>query len=158
MRPFPDSWDEAAMIVADWVALFASGDEEPLEDWIEFLADRKGSDNWEDWLSVAVAAMKEWGVDPAVATKDLVTVLRRKHHDYGPQNLLRFGTYGLLIRCWDKVCRLKNLQGKDGVAVQDEAVADTYRDLVGYAICGVLICRGWWSLPLHYTPRQHAKA
>ena len=46
---------------------------------------------------------------PVRLDDDLVALLARKQHDYGPENILRFGNRGLLVRLHDKVARLENL-------------------------------------------------
>lgn len=60
-------------------------------------------------------------------------MLLKKHHDYGENNLSRFGVFGILVRCSDKLARIENLLKRDS-EVKDETQADTWRDLAGYAI------------------------
>jgi hypothetical protein len=61
-------------------------------------------------------------------------LLLEKHHDYGEENLLAFGEYGVLIRSSDKVARLKNLIETGENFCADEKTEDTWRDLAGYAL------------------------
>ena len=80
----------------------------------------------------------------------LVALLARKQHDYGPENILRFGVQGLLVRLHDKVARLENrLSKRDGKnAVNGEGVIDTLKDIVGYCVIGMLLVRSEFTNPL----------
>ena len=60
-------------------------------------------------------------------------MLLKKHHDYGENNLARFGVFGILVRCSDKLARIENLLKRDA-EVKDETQADTWLDLAGYAV------------------------
>ena len=109
-----------------------------------------------DWIGefMALAATANWvaanygeaiGLDA-----ELTKLLARKQHDYGPENILRFGVPGLMVRLHDKVARLENLLAKrDGKnAVNGEAVADTFTDIVGYCVIGMMLVFGTFTLPL----------
>lgn len=66
---------------------------------------------------------------------EITELLIRKRMDYGDESLSRFGELGILIRAWDKMCRLVNLLWeKRGAEPQNESIEDTWRDLAGYAI------------------------
>lgn len=73
----------------------------------------------------------------------IVDTLLAKRHDYGTLNIKITGRYGLAVRMQDKVSRLLNLTrpGADAPAVA-ESVQDTYRDLIGYSLIG-LVPGGW---------------
>lgn len=70
-----------------------------------------------------------------------------KQRDYGPENILRFGRIGLLVRCHDKIARLENLAAR-GVPPVNESIADNYIDVIGYCVVAMLLERGWFTLPL----------
>ena len=76
---------------------------------------------------------------------ELVELICEKQHDYGHDNINAFGEFGLLIRTNDKVARLKNLIGKEGIA---EPRVDAWRDIGGYAIIALMLDRGWFDLDL----------
>jgi hypothetical protein len=77
----------------------------------------------------------------------LATVVA-KQRDYGTGNILRFGNDGLLVRVHDKVARLENLlANRDGVAA-NEAISDTFLDIVGYSIIGIMLAGDTFTLPL----------
>jgi len=86
--------------------------------------------------------------DSAISAKTLVTTLCKKQHDYGPNNILRFGQKGLMIRVWDKISRLDNLSTQDYAPEVDESKIDTLLDIAGYSTIGIMLRRGWFRLPL----------
>jgi hypothetical protein len=49
------------------------------------------------------------------------------------------------------MARLKNLQLSRGGAAQNESVADTYLDIIGYSAIGMMWERGWFLLDLTET-------
>lgn len=78
----------------------------------------------------------------AVAIEN-IKVLDAKQKDYGSGNIAAFGEFGVLVRTWDKISRLRNLLTN----VQDpknESVEDSWLDLSNYAIIAVLCRRGEW--------------
>lgn len=72
-----------------------------------------------------------------------IQTLDRKQRDYGSSNIAAFGEYGVMVRVWDKVSRLRNLlqNVKDPA---NESVEDTWLDLANYAIIGLMCRRGEW--------------
>ena len=67
-------------------------------------------------------------------------LLYRKQQDYGTRNIEDFGSMGVLVRANDKLSRLKNLTTKT-TKPGFESVEDTWLDLAGYAILGLLMHR-----------------
>lgn len=109
-----------------------------------------------DMWAVAIAAHlvmcdAPFGMSPeqeALLTGDNVhKVLVERHAKYGPSNLLRHGVDGIRVRLADKQARLANLSRR-GDQFADDTLVDTIIDIYGYAICGVMIERGWFELPL----------
>lgn len=68
-----------------------------------------------------------------------------KQMDYGHDNINAFGEFGVLVRANDKVARLKNLLGKEGVT---EPRIDAWKDIAGYALIALLLDRDWFKLEL----------
>ena len=97
-----------------------------------------------DWTTMARLSIKASGCLDEVET---VETLCSKQRDYGPNNIARFGHSGLLLRLHDKVSRLENLlaQGRDA---QNESLHDTYLDIVGYSVIGVMLLDGSFFFPL----------
>ena len=63
-----------------------------------------------------------------------ITLFDKKQHDYGSQNIAKFGTFGVLVRSSDKIERLIHLNRKgDGPSV-DESVNETWQDRSVYGM------------------------
>lgn len=87
---------------------------------------------------------------------ELRKLLVHKHEDYGPDNILHFGEYGVVMRAQDKISRLATLvppkgYTKPGPAVADEKICDTWADLANYAIIALLLRKDLFALPLVST-------
>jgi len=82
------------------------------------------------------------------AIQKLEELILVKHYDYGSKNLLRFGELGILVRSSDKIERLLHLI-QPGVVnqVSQETMRDTWLDLAGYAIQGLMMYDQTYSLP-----------
>lgn len=156
------TWEEAAVVAAaalraDHIAHHQS-DSADLLDQIEQVMNDIVADRVppcpEDWQHIAEMAL---AAHACVANVSWATLLYKtvntiigKQYDYGHQNILwgeRPPVSGLLIRAHDKVARLKNLQAR-GTAPKHEAVIDSWKDLVGYALIGIMVAEGTFTLPL----------
>ena len=83
----------------------------------------------------------EIAVDKAFA--DAKAILLERHAKYGPKNISAspYGwKAGLITRLWDKLARLKNMEGD----ATDESREDAWTDIVGYGVIGLLNERGAW--------------
>jgi len=67
-----------------------------------------------------------------------------KQHDYGHDNILAFKEQGLVVRLWDKISRLKNLFWKNAEP-KNETIEDTFTDIAGYAIIGLMLAEGTFT-------------
>lgn len=83
----------------------------------------------------------------ATALSSVCVTLAEKQADYGPQNILWAGMPGILLRMHDKVARIRNLETR-GLRGSNEPLTDSWLDLVGYAIVGVMLLDGTFELPL----------
>jgi hypothetical protein len=85
-------------------------------------------------------------------SKSLVTAtVIKKQHDYGPENIAKFGMWGLIVRLHDKIARLDNLlstKRKGFNSVSDETIYDTLLDVVGYSTVALLWINNWFLLPM----------
>lgn len=66
-----------------------------------------------------------------------MALLMAKGHDYAGNvdclaNLKRFGSYGIVVRLSDKFSRLETLTKQGQMAVTDESLIDTVRDIRNY--------------------------
>ncbi len=85
--------------------------------------------------------------DAKTITLQLLTILYRKHQDYGPLNISGApggAMNGLRVRMYDKLARLNNLVDT-GDTPNYESIEDTLIDLANYAIIGLLVQRGQWE-------------
>ena len=78
---------------------------------------------------------------------EIADLVISKQRDYGHGNILAFGELGVLVRCSDKIERLKNLW-KRGIEPENETVTDTWKDLVGYSFIALMLREGTFTLPL----------
>lgn len=71
---------------------------------------------------------------------------KKKQKSYGTGNIGEFGSVGCLIRSSDKIQRLKRhyINGTEN-PLSDETVEDTWLDLLGYAMMGLMCERGQWE-------------
>ena len=90
----------------------------------------------EEELSTPEASFEQACRD--VATQIAETVIS-KQHDYGQDNILAFRDRGLVVRLWDKVARLKNLLWVMNEEPKNESIEDTFTDIAGYAIIGLML-------------------
>ena len=85
--------------------------------------------------------------DAKAITLQLLTILQKKHEDYGPMNIAGAPggpMNGLRVRMYDKLARLNNLVDT-GDTPNYESIEDTLIDLANYAIIGLLVQRGQWE-------------
>ena len=95
------------------------------------------------WLRLGALSVKSHEMD-----KDFVArTLCEKQNDYGPENIARFMHKGIILRLHDKVARLENLLN-NGIEAKNEAIDDTYMDIVGYAVIGLMLLDNSFFYPL----------
>jgi hypothetical protein len=87
-------------------------------------------------------------LDDWMLREELTATLIRKQTDYGHHNIARFGRHGILVRCHDKMARLKNLHLARSGAALNESLMDTYVDIIGYSAIGMMWEREWFLLDL----------
>lgn len=90
-------------------------------------------------------------VNTMMSPELITTTVIRKQHDYGPQNVAKFGMWGLIVRLHDKIARLDNLLStkRSGFnSVSDETIYDTLLDVVGYSTVAMLWINNWFLLPM----------
>jgi hypothetical protein len=88
-------------------------------------------------------------VDNWMLCEEITQTLIRKQTDYGHHNIARFGRHGILVRCHDKIARLKNLHLTRAGSSMNESLMDTYVDIIGYSAIGMMWERGWFLLDLN---------
>jgi len=82
-----------------------------------------------------------------------IQLFDKKHGDYGPHNISKFGILGVLIRSSDKIERLINLYGKSTLKETtipttqniDESISDSWADLSIYGAIARIILNDKWT-------------
>lgn len=137
-----DEWWESEEY--DFRGLMGKEDKSPLESW------------WGTIASMAMAASQLNGIKEYPSAGHVIEMLAHKQHDYGHNNILRFGIHGLMVRISDKIARIKNLLWRYDTAENEEwqkvsfyeSVEDSFDDIVGYCIIGIMLTRGTFKLEL----------
>jgi hypothetical protein len=96
---------------------------------------------------VAALHVLAHGGDEPFSLTEMHRLLVGKQHDYGHENILHFGMVGVAVRLCDKIARLNNLLKRGGEA-KHEALTDTYRDILGYAVIALMLEEGSFELEL----------
>jgi hypothetical protein len=73
-------------------------------------------------------------------TDSVAQTLLRKNADYGSASF-DLGLNGNMVHLWDKVKRYRTLveNSNKGIEPNFESIQDTLKDIIGYAIIGLLI-------------------
>lgn len=73
-------------------------------------------------------------------TDDVIQILLKKNADYGGASF-DLGLNGNMVHLWDKIKRYRTLVENQnrGIEPNFESVQDTLKDIIGYAIIGLLI-------------------
>ena len=78
-----------------------------------------------------------------IAWHRIRNTLIERQRKYGVENISRHGEFGVLVRLDDKLARLGNQEEH-----HDESREDTWVDVAGYGIIGLMVNRKIWGLPL----------
>jgi hypothetical protein len=101
-----------------------------------------------EWKSIGrLANMLALSLGHNLSLQHVHQVLCRKQHDYGHENIQRFGRAGLMVRVHDKVARLENLIGNSSKP-NNESIQDNVMDVIGYAAIGIMWESGTFLLKL----------
>ncbi len=93
------------------------------------------------------ASFKNVSMSHFLVTRTVIS----KQKDYGPENISKFGMWGIIVRLHDKIARLDNLLStkRSGFnSVAGETIYDTLMDIVGYSTVALLWTNNWFRLPL----------
>ena len=85
--------------------------------------------------------------DVRIVYDELMSVLLKKHKDYGPKNIADApggALNGLRVRIHDKVARINNLIDRHSDPMY-ESIEDSFKDLANYAIIALLVLRDKWD-------------
>ena len=74
--------------------------------------------------------------------REIEELLKKKNRTYGDQNVIKMGKLGVLTRIEEKIERLKHMINNN---IEDkESREDTWKDVAGFGIIGVMLERGKW--------------
>ena len=76
---------------------------------------------------------------------DNIITFDKKQSDYGSGNISAFGEVGVLVRCNDKINRLRTLIYDNDAEPTNEAVIDSWLDLANYGLIGSMCNKGTWK-------------
>lgn len=148
------SWESSAeTYTADvWAGLskmpVISDIREAIRDHLDYMIDcyfgTTSDPSVSEWVTLARMSIVASGL---LDEQETWVTLCKKQRDYGPNNIARFGSSGILLRLHDKVARLENLLDNDRDA-QNESVQDTYLDIVGYSVIGMMLLDGSFFYPM----------
>jgi hypothetical protein len=152
----PKSWDESAQQLCVAISDCATAPDMMQTDYLDYsrdwLLEAVDSDSDEAMVAecftnIAIHAWNELRYRNIADTGKMVHTLCSKQHDYGHDNIKRFGVYGIIVRLSDKIERYRNLLDK-GNAVRNESVADTVEDIVGYCVVANMLLDRSFNLEL----------
>lgn len=106
---------------------------------IEIFADLKDQEKYKSFSHLSLSE------------REIAKVVARKQRDYGPNNISKFGVFGLVVRVHDKIARLENLLSpkRNGVnSVEGETVFDTLLDIIGYSTVAIMWINNWFLLEM----------
>ena len=76
--------------------------------------------------------------------KEMGTLLKRKNEMYGDENIIKIREEGIIVRLEEKLERLKHLS-KIKKDPTEETIEDTWKDIVGYGLIGIMLRRKRWK-------------
>ena len=154
LKSLIDYYIESGMNAIDPAEMRFSANEQDLQDSIQIhqawflLASHSAIKLFEDLKNDPEYGkyINTW-MNPVLVTATVI----KKQHDYGPENISKFGMWGLIVRLHDKIARLNNLlstKRKGFNSVSDETIYDTLLDVVGYSTVALLWINNWFFLPM----------
>ncbi|MEM3405356.1 MAG: hypothetical protein QW117_00030 [Candidatus Pacearchaeota archaeon] len=76
--------------------------------------------------------------------KEIEKLLIEKNKMYGDENIIKIGKEGIIIRITEKIERLKYLL-KNKKDFEKEPREDSWKDIAGYSIIGLMLERDKWK-------------
>ena len=90
--------------------------------------------------------VKPFEADAKEIYETALTLLLKKHRDYGPKNISQSpggALNGLRVRMWDKFARINNLIDT-GATPENESLRDSFLDLANYAMIAMMVLDNKW--------------
>jgi hypothetical protein len=82
---------------------------------------------------------------PQEKDTEISQLLARKRLDYGAHNIISFAESGIIIRCYDKTERIRNICARGGSSAVGESELDAWVDIVGYCAVAYLFLNNMWK-------------
>ena len=76
--------------------------------------------------------------------EEMEKLLLHKNKMYGNRNIEKIGAEGIIVRLEEKIERLKHLLSS-GKNPPEETIEDTWKDIVGYGVIGLILRRKKWK-------------
>lgn len=86
---------------------------------------------------------KKFDASLSVVMDDIKGTITTKFNNYGHANILEYGAEGVLLRMADKFNRLRTMIGNKSECTEEPRL-DTWRDIVGYGLIGMMLEQGLW--------------
>lgn len=165
----PETWNEASLQALEYIIDIAKNHPPAAQTWTKYnavsdslaaFATHPNDGMASNFFSArqAVAIMVDAGcmamdsllpITGSVDADKLHKLLCRKQHDYGHGNITKFGLVGVAVRMCDKIARAENITFSGSGPIQlNEPLQDTYEDIIGYAVIGVMLQRDTFKLLL----------
>jgi len=100
------------------------------------------------WIGIEIEGYNEQTITQtfkaAEAAGEYLDLFASKQNDYGVNNIGFFGEQGVVIRLHDKIQRLIRMVWKQ-VQPKNESIRDTWLDVIGYGIIGLLTHDKKWD-------------
>lgn len=113
----------------------------------------------EDWITTDLPVTFEDTVDDVLF--EVASLIIERQRTYGPDNIRQQGIFGIVNRIGnDKLARIRQrlngaivngdirLNEIDLGSVDEPGIINDLADVIGYAVCGILLARGEWGRPL----------
>lgn len=143
--PMADTWEQSAGQWVNHIAMLANHPSDLSVSKMQALRDAAAEALfWHDemptsmlWTEMAIEAVNALRKNGTWDSGEMVALLAAKQHDYGHENIARFGMKGVLVRLSDKIERYDNL--KQHKSPKLETIEDTLRDMVGYSVVALML-------------------
>jgi hypothetical protein len=166
-----NTWEQAAEEAASTIAVIppipTMAALERIDCWLSHVRDDAGDPLVHlRWIGeVALSLYAETTITgPADALDEVVSTIISKQHDYGHDNIAWGGLQGLVLRMHDKLARIENLLARypqaagRGDDAKNESLNDSWLDLVGYSIIGIMWENDTFMLPLEVDHEDYEPA
>lgn len=130
------------------MADYRTSDVAGLRDYLDRESGRHPSINIDSPTAYVPTYPTQFEEDVRITYDELMSILLKKHRDYGPRNIADApggALNGLRVRIHDKLARINNLVDKGSNQPEYESIEDSFLDLANYSIIALLVLRDKWD-------------